>query len=133
MPKKDYDELYNAIHSNRSGLGHIDKHVFVKMYGYKDAQDYYSSVSVANWTSQISVPVFALHARDDPITPHAFTPFKDIEAKNSKIMYSSTSYGGHACHMIGTLLPSTWYQEPCMEFLNFMEEKHFHLQKTASN
>ena len=47
----------------------------------------------------------------------------DVEAKDSKIMYTSTRHGGHACHMMGTLLPKCWYQEPCMEFLDFMEGK----------
>ena len=51
MSKKDYDELYDAIYSNKSGLDHLDRHVYVKMYGYKDVQDYYNQVNVANLTS----------------------------------------------------------------------------------
>ena len=70
MPKKEYEEFCNAICSNRTGLDHLDKHVYVKMYGYKDVQDYYNQMSNDNWTKQIDVPLFALHARDDPITGH---------------------------------------------------------------
>lgn len=35
MSKEDFKELSHAIHTNRTGLDHIDKHVYVKMFGYK--------------------------------------------------------------------------------------------------
>ena len=36
LSEKDYAELYQVFASNRSGLDHIDKHVYVKMFKYKD-------------------------------------------------------------------------------------------------
>jgi len=36
MGKEDFEELSHAISTNTSGLDHIDKHVYCKMFGYKD-------------------------------------------------------------------------------------------------
>ena len=124
MSKDDYKELCVAFNTNNSGCDHIDKHVYVKMFGYKDVDDYLEQVSVDNWTSQISVPLFSLHGRDDPISAGDFyAPFHDIESKNSNILYSSTASGGHASHIVGSFVPKCWYPEPFVEFLNFMESK----------
>ena len=69
MSKEEFQEFSKTI-DKKTGLDHLDEHVYVKMYGFKDKQDYYDQVSVDNWTSQISVPLFAVHSRDDPITGH---------------------------------------------------------------
>ena len=45
MSKKDYAHYEHAFNTNRTGLDHIDEHVYVKMFGYKNTQDYYDSVS----------------------------------------------------------------------------------------
>ena len=69
MPNEEFDSLSTTLDA-KTGLSHLDEQVYIKMYGYKSVQDYYDQMSVDNWTSQISVPLFAVHARDDPITGH---------------------------------------------------------------
>lgn len=93
------------------------------MYGYKDRADYYHDISVSRWVDQISVPLFGLHGKDDPVCGHQFIPFDKITAKGSKVIVGTTNYGGHACHVAGTIFPNCWYHKPCMEFINFIEAK----------
>lgn len=121
MNEKDYDELSHALNTNYTGLDHIDKHVYLKMFGYKSLEAYYEDVSMDQDISNIKVPTFAFGAIDDQLCGNQFIPFADIEAKNSNVFLCSSAYGAHACHLTGTLTPRTWYQMPFMEFLNFME------------
>ena len=48
MPKEDYLELSYAIETNKTGLDHIDEHVYLKMFGYKSLEEYYDQVSLCN-------------------------------------------------------------------------------------
>lgn len=41
MSEDDFRELAHTIETNRTGMDHIDKHVYVKMFGYKNVEDYY--------------------------------------------------------------------------------------------
>ena len=36
MSKEDYAWLKEALDTNTTGLEHIDKHIYVRMFGYKD-------------------------------------------------------------------------------------------------
>lgn len=65
MEKKDYEELCHAFNTNKTGLDHIDKHVYVKMFGFRDVYHYYDYVSLDNYTTKITVPLFAFGSRDD--------------------------------------------------------------------
>ena len=123
MSNDDYNHMYDVFASNKTGLDHIDKHVYVKMFNYKDVQDYYNDVSIDSGVRNIKVPTFGFGAVDDQLCGNQFIPFDDIESKNSNVLLANSLYGAHACHITGNLLPKTWYQIPCMEFLNFMEKK----------
>lgn len=46
MSDEEYKWLSNALETNKTGLDHIDEHVIVKMFGYKDVADYYNQVSL---------------------------------------------------------------------------------------
>ena len=80
-------------------------------------------MSVDKEVLRIKVPTFAFGAIDDQLCGNQFIPFKDIESKNSNVFLASSLYGAHATHLTGNLLPRTWYQVPCMEFLNFLENR----------
>ena len=41
MPTEDFEWFSNALATNKTGLDHIDKHIIVRMFGYKDVADYY--------------------------------------------------------------------------------------------
>ena len=67
MDQKDYEELCHAFDTNTTGLDHIDKHVYVKMFGYKDVTEYYEHVSLENHISNVAVPLFAFGSVDDQL------------------------------------------------------------------
>ena len=67
MAKKDYEELCHAFETNKTGLDHIDKQVYVKMFGYKDVDEYYEYVSLENHISHVAVPLFAFGSIDDQL------------------------------------------------------------------
>ena len=48
LSEEEFKDLSNVLQTNRTGLDHIDKHIYVKMYGYKDLDDYYDKVSLCN-------------------------------------------------------------------------------------
>ena len=67
MAKSEYDSLCKVFDENKTGVDHIEKHVYCKMFGYKDVDDYYYHVSLDRYTKNITVPLFALGADDDPL------------------------------------------------------------------
>lgn len=67
MQKSEYESLCRAFDENKTGMDHIDEHVYCKMFGYKDPEDYRRKISIDQIASNISVPVFALDADDDPL------------------------------------------------------------------
>ena len=75
MSEKDFAEFSNALETNKTGLDHIDKHVYVKMFGYKDVQAYYDHVSLDRYVSNIAVPMFAFGSIDDQLCGSRFTPY----------------------------------------------------------
>lgn len=65
LSKEDFEYYSEFFRTNRSGLLGIDNQVYVKMFGYKDASEYYSQASVAGDLHNISVPTFSLNSMDD--------------------------------------------------------------------
>ena len=123
MSEEDFAELTHAVNTNKTGLDHLDKHVYVKMFGFKDIPEYYEEVSFDNVVKDVQVPTIALSSHDDLIAGHQFIPMDDIQSEGSNIFHVSTLKGGHACHMTGNFKPTTWYQYPVVEFFNFMESR----------
>ena len=101
----------------------MDKHVYVKMFGYRDTADYYEQISLDKVIKNIQVPTFAFGAIDDQVCDHKVVPMAEIESEGSQVFLSSSAHGGHVMHVIGSYRPQVWYAEPCMEFLNFMHKK----------
>ena len=83
MPEEDFEELSNQIYSNKTGLDHLDKHVYPKMFGYKDDADYYKKVSVDNYIQGCKVPLFCLSANDDMACDPSVVPHDIIKGKGS--------------------------------------------------
>ena len=41
MSREEFTEFSKTL-DKKTGLDHLDEHVYVKMYGFKDRQDYYN-------------------------------------------------------------------------------------------
>ena len=123
MSEEDFEEFSGQIHANRTGLDVLDRHVYPKMFGYKDEFDYYKKVSVDNHIMNCKVPVFCMGSVDDQVCDYTVTPFDLIKSKGSSVFLATTKLGGHGCHMSGTFAIDTWYQHPFMEFYDFLESR----------
>ncbi len=65
MSEKEYAELSHALSSNKTGIDHLDEHVYPKMFGYKNRFDYYEKNNLSYCVQNIKVPTFALGSIDD--------------------------------------------------------------------
>ena len=80
-------------------------------------------MSLAERVTDIKVPTFALGAEDDQICGHFCAPTKAAQSDESHIIFGTTDYGAHVCHLYGHLIPKPWYPKPCLEFLHFLEAR----------
>ena len=81
----------------------------MKMFGFKNVEEYYESCSFDNYVKHIRVPTIALSSHDDIFAGYQFIPLDDIQREGSHLFHVSTLKGGHACHMTGNFKPETWY------------------------
>mmetsp|Transcript_22604 Transcript_22604/g.27958 ORF Transcript_22604/g.27958 Transcript_22604/m.27958 type:complete len:258 (-) Transcript_22604:135-908(-) len=123
VSEEDYEFYKRVLETNWSGLKAFDEHIFPRMFGYANKQEYYEAVSLAERVTDIKVPTFALGASDDQICGHMFAPTKAAQSPESRICFGTTDYGAHVCHLYGHLIPKPWYTKPCLEFLQFIEAR----------
>ena len=45
--EEEHSRLEVALKANKTGIDHIDKHMYVPMFKFKDVIDYYDKVSIA--------------------------------------------------------------------------------------
>lgn len=65
ISEEDYQHYDHVLKTNWSGLDVLDEHVYVRMFDYADKEDYYESVTIAEFATDIKVPTFCLGAADD--------------------------------------------------------------------
>ena len=124
MTDEEYKYYENALQTNKHGLQGFDEKIYPRMFGYKDANEYYQKESLMPDIHKIKVPTFALHSKDDQFIPNDSVPYTEISSENSSICLAVTSFGMHACHVSGLIVPACWYDVPIIEWFNFLEEKH---------
>lgn len=72
----------------------FDDFIIAPRFGYRDAQDYYESVSAKRVTAQIRVPFLLITARDDPFVPYSLFLAAKV-ADNPAIRFHAPQHGGH--------------------------------------
>lgn len=72
----------------------FDTFFTAKMHGFKDANDFYQSVSPDNWMPQIPIPCLILNALNDPLLGSECYPVELAKVK-SEIHLQMPKYGGH--------------------------------------
>lgn len=112
-----------AINTNKTGLDRFDQEVYPRMWGYKDAMDYYEKCSLDLIFMNIKVPTLSFESRDDILADYNVIPLTKIASDESNVLVAVTKSGAHACHLSGSLKPKNWYQEPILEFFNFLRSK----------
>ena len=79
MKEEEYRYYKKIVETNESGLEGFDKHIYPKMFGYIDADDYYKKESLMPNIGKIKVPTFAIHSEDDQFIPVNAVPYNVIE------------------------------------------------------
>lgn len=94
----------------------FDTQFTAKLHGFKDAADFYQSVSADNWMGQITIPTLIVNALNDPLLGPECYPTKLAESKPN-IYLEMPKRGGHT----GFLLREqefTFGEYRILEFLN---------------
>jgi len=75
-------------------LHEFDREVQCATWGYPTEGAYYRDATSADSVLDIRIPVFVLHARDDPIACDEACPYEEIR-QNPYVVMCATSGGGH--------------------------------------
>ena len=71
---------------------------------------------------KIDIPLFLLHAGNDPIVRDEIIPYEYLENKiNKNIIFAWTEQGGHIAWHEG--LNDRWYPKPALEFMNLSKNQ----------
>ena len=110
------DEERAAVTSARS-LRQFDDAFTARQNGWRDASEYYTVNSSAQYLPHITVPTLVLHAVDDPIVPPG--PYRSIDwaslERAGSVRRAITAHGGHVGFHQRDARPP-WYTERAVEF-----------------
>ncbi|OOG73639.1 YheT family hydrolase [Algoriphagus sp. A40] len=96
----------------------FDTKFTARIHGFKDAADFYKSVSADNWMQDIAIPTLIINALNDPLLGPECYPTKLAESK-SEIFLEMPKRGGHTGFVVKNL-EFTWAE---FRFLNFLTEQ----------
>ncbi|TXE02940.1 YheT family hydrolase [Algoriphagus aquimarinus] len=86
-----------------------------KLHGFKDAADFYKSVSADNWMPTIAIPTLVINALNDPLLGGECYPVKLAEIKK-ELTLEMPKRGGHTGFVISKN-EFTWAEYRVQEFL----------------
>lgn len=79
---------------NSESFRELDQNLTVKMFGYKDLDEYFKDASLKDKVHLIKKPTLFLNSYDDGFTPTFTIPFEQFE-KSNHIAMLLTKRGGH--------------------------------------
>ncbi|TCD67041.1 hypothetical protein EIP91_000603 [Steccherinum ochraceum] len=118
-----HNDLQSALKHKKVSLKQFDELVTAPIFGYRTATHYYTEISSSKVVDDISVPLLALNARDDPMVADLTLPIAQVR-KNPHIVLAVTPGGGHMGwfeqRQDGTI--GRWYPKPVKEFFSALLE-----------
>jgi predicted alpha/beta-fold hydrolase len=81
-----------------SDFHEFDTHYSAKIFGYKDAQDFYDSVQCYPHLHNVKIPTLILNALNDPMLTGECYPESEAE-QNQNINLELTKHGGHVGYL----------------------------------
>ncbi|WP_075352648.1 YheT family hydrolase [Algoriphagus marinus] len=93
----------------------FDTFFTAKIHGFKDADDFYQSVSADNWMPAISIPTLIINALNDPLLGPACYPVSLAESK-PEIILEMPKFGGHT-GFVNRSQEFTWAEYRILDFL----------------
>lgn len=94
----------------------FDTFFTAKLHGFRDASDFYRSVSADNWMAQIAIPTLIINALNDPLLGEKCYPVKLAES-TSEIFLEMPKRGGHTGFTLANQ-EFMWAEHRLFEFLN---------------
>jgi predicted alpha/beta-fold hydrolase len=94
----------------------FDTFFTAKLHGFRDASDFYHSVSADNWMAQIAIPTLIINALNDPLLGEKCYPVKLAES-TSEIFLEMPKRGGHTGFTLANQ-EFMWAEHRLFEFLN---------------
>lgn len=97
-------------------FGTFDTLFTAKLHGFKDAADFYQSVSADNWMENISIPTLIINALNDPLLGPECYPV-ELAKEKPEIFLEMPTRGGHT----GFVLKGeefTWAEKRFLDFLS---------------
>ncbi len=94
----------------------FDTHFTAKLHGFKDARDFYLSVSADNWMKEIQIPTLIINAINDPLLGPACYPER-LALNHPHLYLEMPLRGGHT----GFTLKGqefSWVEKRVIEFLS---------------
>lgn len=93
----------------------FDEQVYCKMYGYKDAPEYWRHNNPMRNINNVSVPFMCINSLDDPICLKELVPFDFFKRKDHCLLVA-TDKGGH-CAFMERLYHGSWADRASLQFL----------------
>ena len=93
----------------------FDTHFTAKIHGFKDASDFYSSVSPDNWMGDIQIPTLIINAKNDPLLGLECYPY-ELASRKAEIFLETPLRGGHTGFMLKGE-EFTWAETRLFQFL----------------
>jgi len=113
----------NIKHALESkNIHEFDNRVVIKACGYASNQEYYVDASSSRYIHKVKIPLLAMNAVDDPVSPLDGVPVESCK-KNPNLIFVLTSCGGHLAWLEGWKFWSTsWSDRACIDFLSTVLE-----------
>ncbi|KAL9097745.1 MAG: hypothetical protein Q9165_000071 [Trypethelium subeluteriae] len=105
------------ILTNARYLYEFDREVQGPTWGYPTEGAYYRDASSADAIMAVKIPLFAIHAKDDPIAVDEACPYEEIKA-NPHVVLCATDLGGHLSWFQSN--GERWFVKPAVNFFNKM-------------
>jgi len=94
----------------------FDTQFTAKVHGFRDAKDFYQSVSADNWIKDIQIPTLIINALNDPLLMDRCYPIK-IAEQSDFIFLEMPKRGGHTGFLVKNQ-EFTWAEYRFLDFLN---------------
>jgi predicted alpha/beta-fold hydrolase len=124
VKEKLFPDLYDSTGLRRlRSIEQFDNRYIAPMFGFEDANDYYTKASSLPVISRIRIPTLMVHAVDDPFIP--FTPLRDASiAANPYVLLIAPEHGGHVAFMSAKSGTEDrfWAENRLVEFCHLLDK-----------
>ncbi|RPA69336.1 alpha/beta fold hydrolase [Cyclobacteriaceae bacterium YHN15] len=93
----------------------FDTHFTAKVHGFKDADNFYKSVSADNWMENIQIPTLIINALNDPLLAGKCYPI-ELAKKHTEIHLEMPKRGGHTGFLVKGQ-EFTWAEYRFLDFI----------------